>query len=209
MIIENIQSAYSFFVNKNNSLTKKGIVLISVVSILFIIEVVFKFSYNIHVNNKLTQLEIISNIKKGYNVNSLELDYLNEQKEEVLNRRHYFYHIKTFYHSLSDNIKKITYPTNSEIKIKPKLSIFYTVLSGSYLFLIAWLVFIISPIVSNNRVFSNIYDLIAATFTLALFTVIFTSLFMLLPVLYKPIINYILYFIIHTSLFIYIGKKTK
>lgn len=207
MIVENIKNAFDFFIAKEHSLGKKSVIFLSIVMVLIFIEVIFKFSYNVHVNNKLNQLSTISSIQKNKLKNASEIEYLRLQKDEILNRQHYFYYVKKYYFSLSESINHKAKPTNIEIKIKPKLSIFYTALSSSLFLIIVWIVFLLSPIFSNHRAFTDIYDFISATLIIGILVSIITAVFMLFPVVYRPIINYILYFTIQIIILVWIGRK--
>lgn len=211
MIVDNIKNAFEFFFNRENSLGKKTVVFLCVVAVIIILEFVFKLTYNIHVSNKLEQLNNITEIINNKPNDTEIIKYVEEQKQELINRKHYTFYLNNYYDSLSESINHIATPTNDEINIvetkKAKLSIFYTVLSGSFILLLGFAFFVLAPIWSNNYTSQNIFEAIAGGILISIVIAILTFIFMLVPVIYSPIVNYILYFVLHIIGLVLIGKK--
>ena len=214
-MIEIFLKIINTFYNKSMSFGKRISYLIIFTSILFFVEYHFEFSYNFYLNNKLEQLNNINNLKEIYSSDSTKIKELKIIEQRIINRSHYSeYLLKIPINDFnifknSDNSKKHISVNNNDTKIinKPIRSYFWMMLSSSYFLCFIVLSVLLLPIThKQHRSGSGLVGLIAGSILISLIIMLITWTSYFIPLLGKPIFNYILNFIIHTTILIIIVR---
>jgi|GEM_PF-6183285 len=213
MIIENIRKALEVLTDKNVSIGRKSMIFFCVVILVVMVEAIFKVTYNIHINNKLEQLHQISFIRSRSVDNPELAKFLDIKESEVLGRRHYSETLRDSYSWLSDRINQMAHTTSPESpkedKTRAKLSIFYTVLSGSTFLVFLLVVMILSPLWLKKLDTDTLLGVIISAFLVIPIIAFVTALLMLTPVIYKPAVNYVLFFVLQMICLFIIGNYSK
>ena len=88
-MIESFASIFHLFLDKSKSFGFKTALLISILGFLFFIDMTFSITYDIHISNKLNNLEKIHELKVIYKDDSLLLDKFTEIERRTIERKHY------------------------------------------------------------------------------------------------------------------------
>ncbi len=210
---------YDWFLDKSKSISQRFATLVSIVAILLISDYVTNFSYDVHISNKLENLELVNNLKTTYRNDSIHYSDLLEIEHRILNRIHYFDFIRLHWSKMDFKsliVDQQNHHTNIETKkiIKPIRSIYWMVFSSSYLLVIAFGLFLFFPLYSKEKNTVSLYIGWFASLILASLLIAFiTWTAYLIPVINNnPIWNYILNGIIHSCFIwisIHISKKKK
>jgi hypothetical protein len=88
-MFEFIKTLIDFLTDKSKSIGHKTAILLSSVALLFVIDILFSFTYDIHISNKLANLQTIHALKEVYKNDSIELKKLDDTELRLLNSRHY------------------------------------------------------------------------------------------------------------------------
>jgi len=194
--------------DKTTSWGFKTALFISVVALIIVSDYYLGFSYNYHLNNKIGQLEKISNLKKKYKTDSLTLIELKKMEQRVVSKKHYSDELSRLF--LKDSIKSGTSqiidqnkPDNNKPKTitnKPIRSIFWMAASSNYILAIMLPFLIFLPLYSKDgRKANAIVGWFASIIMIGIIGAITTWISYQIPLIWEnPIWNYILNFFIHT-----------
>ena len=215
-MIESIKHFFNLLFDNSKSWTFRAAAGISILGFLVLTDLTLNFSYNLHTNNKIDQLEKIQSIKKGYKSDSLKLNKIVILENKVLNKEHYT-------EFLSRNMSKISFMTDikdqnlnqstneTTTTIKPVKSLFWMAFSSNYLLAILLPFLIFLP--HSDRDSSpgtGILGWFASIIMIGTMGVLVTWISYQIPLIWNnPIWNYILNFLIHTLFWISIVKLYK
>lgn len=199
---------HDFIVDKKYSIGYKLSYAILFFTLLLSVDLIFKPSLSLYQSNKLSKLEKIAVLKQEFKSEQETLSYLKNMQDNILSDTHYIEFIQSrwssFLKSSQGDINKTT--TNIDHINNPKLSIFYTALSSSTFFIVFILFMLFSPVMNKSyNVRSFAAAIIAASMGL-IAAIILTSVLMLVPVIWKPFVNYLLYFVLQILIFYGITK---
>lgn len=174
------------------------------------------FSYNYHLNNKVEQLDKISNLKKKYQKDSLMIVGLSEMEHKVFYKKHYsdelsYLFLKDSTTSKTSEIIDQNNPKNNKpptITKSPVRSIYWMIFTSNYLFVIILPFLIFLPLYSKDgRKASTLAGWFASLIMFGVFGAITTWIAYQIPVIWNnPIWNYVLNFLIHTLFLILIFR---
>lgn len=203
---------------------RSWVVFLSLIA-LFTVDYIANFTYDIHVSYKLETLEKINNLKKEYKNDSLYAIQLSTLETEYKERTHYYDYAHDYYNRFlnfsislfkSDNkeiiksqIKKANTITNN-----PMRSNLWMFVSSNFFFILLTLFIFITPIFSkelNTKESLLGLSIVLVIVICAMLFANWTAYF--IPILFNnPIWNYILNFIIHTTIItivLIIGYKSQ
>ncbi len=202
--------------DKTTSWGFKTALFISILAIILVSDYYLGFSYNYHLNNKIGQLEKISNLKKKYHTDSLTLIELNKMEQRVVSKTHYSDELSRIF--LKDSIKSETskiIEKNKPANIKPITttnkpirSIFWMAVSSNYILAIMLPFIIFLPLYSKDgRKANSIVGWFASIIMIGIISAITTWISFQIPLIWEnPIWNYVLNFLIHTIFLIGLVK---
>ena len=84
-----LDSIFNFLRDKTLSFSRKSLIIFSVLLFIFFIDLIFGFSFNYSINQRLSQIEKIENLKQNYNLNDTLLSELSVIEHRLLNRLDY------------------------------------------------------------------------------------------------------------------------
>jgi fluoride ion exporter CrcB/FEX len=202
--------------DKTTSWGFKTALFISVIGLIFVADFYLGFSYNYHLNNKIEQLESISNLKKNYQNDSLIFVGLSKMERKVFYKKHYSDELSRlfFKDSMKYETSKIidqNNPANNKpttITKKPIRSIYWMTFTSNYLFVIILPFLIFLPLYSKDGRKSNaIVGWFASLIMFGIFGAITTWIAYQIPIIWNnPIWNYSLNFLIHTLFWVMVVK---
>ncbi len=212
-MIESIKHFFNLLFDNSKSWTFRAAAGISIIGFLILTDITLNFTYNLHTNNKINQLEKIQKIKKDYQSDSLKLQKIVVLENKILNKEHYT-------EFLSRNLSNISFrPNNTDQNItqseneiittnKPIRSVFWMVLSSNYLLIIILPFLIFLPIYNKQtRTGTGILGWFASLVMFGAIGSLVTWISYQIPIFWNnPIWNYILNFSIHTLFLILIIK---
>ncbi len=202
--------------DKTTSWGFKTAIFISVIGLIIASDFYLGFSYNYHLNNKIEQLEKISNLKKNYPNDSIILNGLSKMERKVFHKKHYSDELSRLF--LKDTIKSEiseiidqNNPANNKPKTttkKPIRSIYWMTFTSNYLFVIILPFLIFLPLYSKDgRKANAIAGWFASLIMFGIFGAISTWIAYQIPLIWNnPIWNYILNFLIHSLFWFLIIK---
>ena len=88
-MIETLKNFIELILDKSKRWTYKFAIIISIISILFVMDFTFKISYNNYLSNKLENLEKIQSLKKGFTNEPNKLKRLLNIENEIFYEKHY------------------------------------------------------------------------------------------------------------------------
>ena len=88
-MFEFINPLIDFLTDGSKSIGHRTAILLSSIALLFVIDILFGFTYDIHISNKLTNLQTINTLKEVYKNDSIELKKLDATEIRLLNSKHY------------------------------------------------------------------------------------------------------------------------
>lgn len=212
-IFGEIKSYIDFLLDKSKSISHRLAVFISIITILIIGDYFSKFTYNIHLSNKLENLKLVSELKNTFKNDSIHYAELLTIEKRLINREHYFDFIfrqASKIDFISRKVPAKSHQTNSVIKINntPIRSMFWMVISSTYVLLILLIFFILYPIFGKDKKYPYLLvGWFASLIILSLVIAGITWTAYLIPVLFgNPIWNYVLNAIIHLTITIVLVK---
>jgi len=215
-MIESIKHFFNLLFDNSKSWTFRAAAGISIIGFLVLTDLTLNFSYNLHTNNKINQLEKIQSIKKDYKSDSLKLNKIVILENKVLNKEHYteFLSRNLSKVSFKPDIKdqNVTQSTNeTTTTIKPIKSLFWMAFSSNYLLTIILPFLIFLPLYnSDSRTGTGILGWFASIIMIGAMGALVTWISYQIPLIWSnPIWNYILNFLIHTVFWILIVKLNK
>jgi len=218
-MFEGIKNIVELFLDKSKHWTLRASVFISIIGILFILDLSLNLSSNVFINNKIESLTKIQTLKRNYNNDSINLKKITDLENKIIDKKHYSdflfpnFSLNFLIKSNIENIKdqsptKIVKPNiatnNSNIR-----SYFWMLISSNYLFVIVFVVMIFFPLYGKEqRTLKSISGWFAGLISFSLIIILVTWVSFKIPLIYnEPIFNYILNFIIHTIFIILIAKN--
>jgi len=178
---------------------------ISIIVFIVLFDILLSFSYNLHIENKLDQLEKITSIKFEYKKDSIKNIKIIKLENEILNKEHYSEFLPRIFSKISFTQDTEPQKINQNITdknntIKPIFSIFWMTLSSNYLIIIVFPFLLFLPAYNKeSRSGNGIASWISSLVMLLLMISSVTWISYQLPVVsINPIGNYILNFLIHT-----------
>ena len=207
--------------DKTTSWGFKTAIFISVIGLIIASDYYLGFSYNYHLNNKIEQLEKISDLKRKYPNDSIILNGLSEMERKVFYKKHYSDELSRLF--LKDTIKSVTseiidlnYSAKNKTITKNSIrSIYWMTFTSNYLLVIILPFLIFLPLYSKDgRKANTIAGWFASLIMFGIFGAISTWVAYQIPLIWNnPIWNYILNFLIHSLFWFLIIKlgndKTK
>ncbi|WP_225037349.1 hypothetical protein [Winogradskyella sp. SM1960] len=200
--------------DKTTSWGFKTALFVSVIGIIFLTDFYLGFSYNYHLNNKIEQLDNISNLKQKYQTDSVMLAGLTKMERKVFYKKHYSDQLSHLFIKDSTKTGSSEYieqdnPTNikpTTITKKPIRSIYWMTFTSNYLFVIILPFLIFLPFYSKDgRKASTLAGWFASMIMFGVFGAITTWIAYQIPIFgNNPIWNYIINFLIHTLFWILI-----
>ncbi|MFB6344118.1 hypothetical protein ACE1ET_20535 [Saccharicrinis sp. FJH62] len=194
----------SLFFDNSKSWGFRTAMSISIIVFLLLIDFGLKFTYNIHINNKLEQLIKIQELKDSYSNDTLKLIKIITLENRILNSKHYSEYLSDFLHKIF--FKSETIDQNSIQKApttiknaKPVRNIYWMIITSSFTYIILFPFILFLPLYNKeSRKASGIFSWISSLVMFVFFIVLITWLSYRIPlILGKPFLNYILNFIIH------------
>ncbi len=105
--------------DKSKSLSHRTAVFFSMIGLIMIIELVFNFTYDIYISNKLNNLKTIHELKEIYQNDSVETEKLRADEIRILNRWHYSESLPFLNYSKSYRTDTIEIKISNTIESKP------------------------------------------------------------------------------------------
>ncbi len=147
-----ISKLLSFFLDKSKSFGVKTGLIIVIIGILFFADYGLNLSYNISINNKISQLERIQNLKKSYANDSINLDIILELENEIITKKHYSEYLSfTKSSTLVEDSSKVYIYTNTTESNSTKVSTFWMVISSNFFFILVIPILIFLPLFPNQK----------------------------------------------------------
>jgi len=198
-----------FILDKSRSIGQRAGLSIIIIIVLFSVDRVLNFTYDIHINNKLNAIEKINNLKKEYKNDSLYTIQLSKLETEYKDRKHYYdyYHdnlfrflnfSKSLFKSDNKEIIKEEIKKVNTIRKSPIRSNFWMFMSSNFFLIIITLIF--GKSTNTKESILGLFLILIILFCIMAFANWTANLIPLL--LNNPIWNYILNFLIQTTLII-------
>jgi len=213
-MFDGIKQLIALLTDKTKSFGYKFITFMAFVGLVFLLDFIFSLTYNLHLNNKLEQLDKINLLKKEYKLDTTKLNKLKTLENEVFYKEHYY----QFISRNIQNVPKLINNKNSEIQnlniseINPKRSLYWMAFSSNWLIILIIPVILIVPFFDQMETTEG--ELILGVFALlviiGIFIAITTWIAFKIPLLNgKPYFNYIINFVINSIFWIFIMKSGK
>ncbi len=215
-----------FILDRSKSIGQRAGLTILIIIILFSVDRILNFTYDIHINNKLNAIEKITNLKKEYKNDSLYTIQLSKLETEYKERKHYsdYYNSyksrflnfsKSLFRSDNKEITKNQIKNDNTITNSPIRSGFWMFVSSNLFFILLCIFILIMLLISKDvRSKDSFLGLIVIFIVVVAIMSFATWTAYLIPLIHNnPIFNYILNFIIHITIIILvingIVKSTK
>ncbi|MFC0878802.1 hypothetical protein ACE01N_19560 [Saccharicrinis sp. FJH2] len=197
----------SLFLDNSKSWGFRTAMSISIIVFLIFIDIGLKFTYNIHINNKLDQLTKIQYLKESYSNDSIKLNKIITLEHKVIQSKHYSELLSDLYRKISFKSENIDQnniqnsPTNNN-KAKPIRNIYWMIITSSFTYILLLPLILFLPLFDKDfRKASGLFGWIASLVTFTLFIAFMTWLSYKIPlILGRAYLNYIVNFIIHIFL---------
>jgi hypothetical protein len=212
-------SLLNFLLDKSKSIGVKTALTISILGLLLLVDIGLNLSYNLSLNNKISQLERIQNLKQSYQTDSLKLFKILQIENQILNNKHYSDFLR-FDFSTSNQISKTknqnanqtNTATSTPNKSKPIIvSTFWMAVSSNYSLLLIWPILIFLPLFPDqSRQKGFVFGWLALNIIWAGLITLTTVIAFQIPIISdNPNYNYWLNFVIHSSFLILIILVSK
>lgn len=210
-------SFFTFFTDKTKSWSHKTVYTVTIIIVLLVIDLIFKFSYNYQTSKKLSQLESISKLKISYKNDSVSINKLTVIENEIMTQRHYTFYVNSLIETLNpknskakNSIKnKSNFSKEQRNLTLPQFDIYWMIISSNTFLIIVEIILIFLPFFgySENRKLKSILNILTSLFFIGLFILLFTWLMYQLPIINKHKIyyNYILNFLIQVVFITLLG----
>lgn len=213
----------NLIIDNSKTIGQKSWRLLTVLLILFFLDCIFNFTYDIHITNKLETLEKINNLKKEYKNDSLYTIELSNLETKYKDRKHYYDYAYDYYFRFlnfstslfkSDNkeITKSKVVNANTITNNPIRSKFWMFVSSNLNLIILGFIMIIAMFMPTENKKATILGILILFILNILLMVLINWLSYFIPIIYgKPFINYIINFAINTliivGLLVWVIKK--
>ncbi len=215
-------SLLNFFLDKSKSIGVKTALTISILGLLLLVDVGLNLSYNLSLNNKISQLERIQNLKKSYQTDSLKFAQIIKLENEILTKNHYSDFLR-FDFSTENQISNTKNQNANQSKTATKtpnnpnpttISTFWMIVSSNYSLILMWPFLILLPILPNQEYKKGyFFGWIALNVVwIGLIALIAVIAFQIPIIADNPTYNYWLNFGIHSLfliLIVLVSKKKK
>lgn len=194
----------NFFADTSKSLgARVGTIVVSI-ALLFFIDLVSGLTYNFQMNNKLSQIEKINQLKNVYKTDNEKLYSLKLIENKILLRHHYSEIVLSLFVSAIDLTADNPNEPNNKVN-NSLLDIKLMILSSSYSLVLLIPLLIIAPFFSNQK-FDTLIGSIAVIILLLTTIAVITALSYLIPVIdnEKPYWNYLINIGIHSIFLIWL-----
>ncbi|GAB3725275.1 hypothetical protein [Flavobacterium koreense] len=207
-MIETLGNFVGLILDKSKRWKYKVAIIISFISIVFIIDFVFKISYNHYLSNKLENLEKIQVLKKEYASNKNKLTKLLVIENEIFYETHYSDYLKIENLSISNLFEKKN-PSkikNKEVNVVDIRSYILMFISSSAVFIII-IISLIFMIFKEGKNLKSTLNWFSTLIVFLILSIIATWFAYQIPIILGlPILNYIMNFIIHCCFIYFIMK---
>lgn len=203
-MIETLKNFIELILDKSKRWTHKVTIIISIISILFIIDFAFKISYNHYLSNKLENLEKIQTLKKDYSNEPKKIKKLLKIENEIFYEKHYSDYIKNNNLSISNPFSEKK--QSGKIENNDIRDYSWMFVSSSIVFIII-IVALTFMIFTGAKSFKTILNWFSTLIVFLILSIVATWFAYQIPIILDlPVLNYILNFIIHCG-FIYLIIK--
>lgn len=214
------KSVTDFFSDKSKSWGFKTATFISIIGLIFLIDICFGFSYNYHINSKLKNLKEIKGIKDNYMNDSTKLIKLSEFENEILYKDHYLKIISNKIRNISliNDITDKNQIQNNQTTNTPVITIkkdvrnlYWMIGSSNFLIVIILPILLFLPLFGGkeSRNADMIVGIFASIIFLSIFSTVTTWIAYKIPlILDKPFLNYLLNFLIQALFWFFVIKKS-
>jgi hypothetical protein len=203
-MIETVENFIKLILDKSKHWTYKIAILISLISILFILDFTFKISYNHFLSNKLENLEKIQTLKKAYSSEPKKLVNLRKVENSIFYEKHYSEYFESLF-----TVKHLAEKKKVEkvIPKKPEIRSYSWMLVSSSIIFIIIVIVVFIMIFKKGQTFKTILNWFSTLIVFSLLSVFSTWIAFQIPLIFGiPTLNYILNFIIHCG-FVYLITK--
>jgi hypothetical protein len=205
-MIESIKNIIELFLDKSKHWTLKAGVFISVIGMLFILDITFDLSYDNFLTNKLENIEKIQIIKKNYEADSLKLIKIKVLEDQILNKKHYS---ELIFKNLDSSLNTLKATLgSSDTTVNKSRSYFLMLLSSNFFFLLIIVILIFSPFFDKDfKTLKSITSWFASLTSFSSIIFATTWLTFRIPIINNdPNLNYFLNFCLHIFLVILLVK---
>lgn len=215
-------SLLNFLFDKSKSIGVKTALTISILGLILLVDIGLNLSYNLNLNNKISQLERIQNLKKSYETDSTKLSKIVQIENKILSSKHYLEFLRFDFlisnQKLNNENKKPNLnnigTTNSN-KTNPIIaSTFWMAVSSNYSLLLIWPILIFLPLFPDQTKQKGfVFGWLALNIIWAGLITTTTVIAFQIPIIANnPTYNYWLNFAIHSlflALLIIMSKNKK
>lgn len=185
---------------------------ISLIVFLVLIDISVNFTYDLHTSNKLSQLEIISTLKKEYKTDAKKIARINQIENKIFRKKHYSEILPLVFSNIfyikKDKIQDNQFIENENSDKNNLKSLFWMVISSNYLLIFILPFFIFLPLYNREiRTSNGIAGWITSLVMLGGIISLITLIAYQIPLIWKnPNWNYFVNFLIHTIIWVVILK---
>lgn len=218
-----INDFINFLGDKSLTLSKKTILIVSIVFIVVVVDFWFGFSFNYSLNQRLNQIEKIELIKSNFNLPDSLNNQLGDIEFKIIYKKDYLNFLLWNFNKINNgkslNTNKVEPDTSSmigstqdstsirespTIKSKSetysKRKFFLDLVSSSYIFLLILIILPFIPLTQKENIANSYIGVIVIMIVIIGFTIVNYLLYSLIPTLSKPWINYLFNAILHFSI---------
>ena len=134
--------------DNSKSWGRRTSILFSLIFLLLLADFAFNITFNIYTENKLTQLDKITKLKKDYQSNSSRLNEIKKLENEIFRREHYSEFLNRNFINLIKSNKK---SGNESYEINDKRSLPLMILSSNTILIIIVFFILILPIFGGQE----------------------------------------------------------
>jgi hypothetical protein len=207
-MIESFKHLINLLLDSSKSWGFKTAAIISIIGFLVLSDISLNISYNIHLNNKISQLEKIQSLKDSYLNDSDKLNKILSIEKSIINKEHYSDFLSRIISQISFIQKSNQNKNPTTIPINPIRSFFWMTLSSNYLIALFFPFLLFVPLYGKDgRTANGIVGWIASLILLTAIASLITWVSYQIPIILdNPVWNYVLNFVIH-SLFLFLIIK--
>jgi hypothetical protein len=220
-----INEIFDFLRDKTLTFSKKSLIIVGIIILVFLIDWLFGISFNYSINQKINQIEKIENIKINYALTDSLLGELNSLETKIINRIDYvkLVHFHDFKSKNQANRALVTIDTfkvkrdSTQIlhKVGPTPTVItntpiqrnwiWDLITSTFFYLIAILFLIILPFTQKSDFFTTLLGSFIVIVAIGLVCWLSYWIFSNIPTIIKPWINYIINAIVHVAIVVIIA----
>jgi hypothetical protein len=211
-----INDFINFLADKSLTLSKKTILIVSIVFILIVVDLLFGFSFNYSLNQRLNQIEKIEQIRLNYNLTDTNEQQLKKIEDKIINKKDYLYFLlwqfqnvvkqetttpndSTF--TIAEKPDSTFIPQPSKIQIETekvlKRKFFLDLLSSSYILLLLLIILPFVPLFQKENTADSYIGVLIIMIVIIGFTIVNYYLYSLIPTICRPWVNYLINVVLH------------